>query len=181
MWLLAGPGAKAQGQAVFVQLHIAAANGFGEVAALLLEHRASLSAKDLDGWEPLHAAAYWGQVRARRGRWGRAPGSSGTFSNLGSRPQVHLVELLVAHGADLNSKSLTDETPLGEPEPHPSGVGEGQGAPMILCLSSSDLCGDEDVRAKLLELKHKHDALLRAQGRQRSLLRRRTSSAGSRG
>lgn len=45
----------------------------------------------------------------------------------------------------------------------------------------SDLCGDEEVRAKLLELKHKQDALLRAQGRQRSLLRRRTSSAGSRG
>jgi len=43
------------------------------------------------------------------------------------------------------------------------------------------VCGDEEVRAKLLELKHKHDALLRAQGRQRSLLRRRTSSAGSRG
>nr|XP_058899301.1 protein phosphatase 1 regulatory subunit 16A isoform X3 [Kogia breviceps] len=111
-------------------LHIAAANGFGEAAALLLEHRASLSTKDCDGWEPLHAAAYWGQV--------------------------HLVELLVAHGADLNGKSLADETPL-------------------------DVCGDEEVRAKLLELKHKHDALLRAQGRQHSLLRRRTSSAGSRG
>ncbi|XP_008569958.1 PREDICTED: protein phosphatase 1 regulatory subunit 16A [Galeopterus variegatus] len=111
-------------------LHIAAANGFSEAAAVLLEHRASLSAKDCDGWEPLHAAAYWGQV--------------------------HLVELLVAHGADLNGKSLMDETPL-------------------------DVCGDEEVRAKLLELKHKHDALLRAQGRQRSLLRRRTSSAGSRG
>lgn len=111
-------------------LHIAAANGFGEAAALLLEHRASLSAKDQDGWEPLHAAAYWGQV--------------------------HLAELLVAHGADLNGKSLADETPL-------------------------DVCGDEEVRTKLLELKHKHDALLRAQGRQRSLLRRRTSSAGSRG
>jgi len=69
-------------------LHIAAANGFGEAAAVLLEHRASLSAKDRDGWEPLHAAAYWGQV--------------------------HLVELLVAHGADLNGKSLMDETPLGE-------------------------------------------------------------------
>ncbi|XP_053414944.1 protein phosphatase 1 regulatory subunit 16A [Nycticebus coucang] len=111
-------------------LHIAAANGFGKVAALLLEHQASLSAKDQDGWEPLHAAAYWGQV--------------------------HLVELLVAHGADLNGKSLMDETPL-------------------------DVCGDEEVRAKLLELKHKHDALLRAQGRQHSLLRRRTSSAGSHG
>lgn len=117
-------------QAVCLQLHIAAANGFSEAAALLLEHQASLSAKDRDGWEPLHAAAYWGQVR--------------------------LVELLVAHGADLNGKSLMDETPL-------------------------DVCGDEEVRAKLLELKHKHDALLRAQGRQRSLLRRRTSSAGSRG
>ncbi|XP_045311560.1 protein phosphatase 1 regulatory subunit 16A [Leopardus geoffroyi] len=70
--------------------------------------------------------------------------------------QVHLVELLVAHGADLNGRSLMDETPL-------------------------DVCGDEEVRTKLLELKHKHDALLRAQGRQRSLLRRRTSSAGSRG
>lgn len=111
-------------------LHIAAANGFSEVATLLLEQGASLSAKDHDGWEPLHAAAYWGQV--------------------------HLVELLVAHGADLNGKSLVDETPL-------------------------DVCGDEEVRAKLLELKHKQDALLRAQGRQRSLLRRRTSSAGSRG
>ncbi|KAM6171246.1 protein phosphatase 1 regulatory subunit 16A [Erethizon dorsatum] len=111
-------------------LHIAAANGFSEAAALLLEHGASLSTKDRDGWEPLHAAAYWGQV--------------------------HLAELLVAHGADLNGKSLIDETPL-------------------------DVCGDEEVRAKLLELKHKHDALLRGQGRQRSLLRRRTSSAGSRG
>uniref|UniRef100_K9J1L8 Protein phosphatase 1 regulatory subunit 16A n=1 Tax=Desmodus rotundus TaxID=9430 RepID=K9J1L8_DESRO len=70
--------------------------------------------------------------------------------------QVHLVELLVAHGADLNGKSLMEETPL-------------------------DVCGDEEVRAKLLELKHKHEALLRAQGRQRSLLRRRASSAGSRG
>ncbi|KAK2509011.1 hypothetical protein MC885_013694 [Smutsia gigantea] len=70
--------------------------------------------------------------------------------------QVRLVELLAAHGADLDGKSLMDETPL-------------------------DLCGGEEVRAKLLELKHKHDALLRAQGRQRSLLRRRTSSAGSRG
>lgn len=70
--------------------------------------------------------------------------------------QVHLVELLVANGADLDAKSLMDETPL-------------------------DVCGDEEVRAKLLELKQKQDALLRAQGRQRSLLRRRTSSAGSRG
>ncbi|XP_014448749.1 protein phosphatase 1 regulatory subunit 16A [Tupaia chinensis] len=111
-------------------LHIAAAHGFGEAAALLLEHGASLSARDQDGWAPLHAAAYWGQA--------------------------HLVELLVAHGADMEGKSLMEETPL-------------------------DVCADEEVRAKLLELKHKQDALLRAQGRPRSLPRRRTSSAGSRG
>ncbi|XP_047580149.1 protein phosphatase 1 regulatory subunit 16A isoform X2 [Lutra lutra] len=70
--------------------------------------------------------------------------------------QVHLAELLVAHGADLNGKSLADETPL-------------------------DVCGDEAVRTRLLELKHRQDALLRAQGRRHSLPRRRTSSAGSRG
>ena len=52
-------------QAVCLQLHIAAANGFSEAAALLLEHQASLSAKDRDGWEPLHAAAYWGHFVKR--------------------------------------------------------------------------------------------------------------------
>lgn len=53
---------------VCLQLHIASANGFSEVATLLLEQGASLSAKDHDGWEPLHAAAYWGQVSVHRNR-----------------------------------------------------------------------------------------------------------------
>ncbi|NXG01398.1 PP16A phosphatase, partial [Sakesphorus luctuosus] len=70
--------------------------------------------------------------------------------------QVQLVELLVAHGADLGAKSLLDETPL-------------------------DVCGDEEVRAKLLELKHKHAAVMKSQEKHKSLLQRRTSSAGSRG
>lgn len=70
--------------------------------------------------------------------------------------QIHLVELLVAHGADLNGKSVLDETPL-------------------------DVCGDEEVRAKLLELKHKHDAIMKSHDKHKSLLQRRTSSAGSRG
>ncbi|XP_027667094.2 LOW QUALITY PROTEIN: protein phosphatase 1 regulatory subunit 16A [Falco biarmicus] len=111
-------------------LHIAVANGYMEAAELLLEHRAGTSARDEDGWEPLHAAACWGQVQ--------------------------LVELLVAHGADLNGKSVLDETPL-------------------------DVCGDEEVRAKLLELKHKHDAVMKSHEKHKSLLQRRTSSAGSRG
>ncbi|KAM6209082.1 LOW QUALITY PROTEIN: protein phosphatase 1 regulatory subunit 16A [Sarcoramphus papa] len=70
--------------------------------------------------------------------------------------QVQLVELLVAHGADLNGKSVLDETPL-------------------------DVCGDEEVRAKLLELKHKRDAVMKSHEKRKSLLQRRTSSAGSRG
>ncbi|XP_025028588.1 protein phosphatase 1 regulatory subunit 16A isoform X1 [Python bivittatus] len=111
-------------------LHIASANGYLEAAELLLEHQASTSAKDNDGWQPLHAAACWGQIP--------------------------LVELLVAHGADLNGKSVLEETPL-------------------------DVCADEDVRAKLLELKHKQDAIMKSHDKHKSLLQRRTSSAGSRG
>ncbi|XP_014811587.1 PREDICTED: protein phosphatase 1 regulatory subunit 16A [Calidris pugnax] len=111
-------------------LHIAAANGYTEAAELLLEHRASTHVGDEDGWQPLHAAACWGQVP--------------------------LVELLVAHGADLDGRSVLDETPL-------------------------DVCGDEEVRAKLLDLKHKHAALQKSQEKHHSLLQRRTSSAGSRG
>ncbi|KAK2512626.1 hypothetical protein Q9233_016155, partial [Columba guinea] len=120
---------------VLRDLHIAAANGYIEAAELLLEHRAGVTAQDRDGWQPLHAAACWGQV-----------GDSG----------VPLLELLVAHGADLNAKSLLDETPL-------------------------DVCGDDEVRAKLLELKHKHAAVMKSHDRTKSLLQRRTSSAGSRG
>ncbi|KAM8967413.1 protein phosphatase 1 regulatory subunit 16A isoform 2-T2 [Pelodytes ibericus] len=70
--------------------------------------------------------------------------------------QIHLVEFLVAHGADLNAKSQLDETPL-------------------------DVCGDEEVRCKILELKHKHDAIKKSQEKHKTALQRRTSSAGSRG
>lgn len=98
-----------------LQLHVAAASGFSEAAALLLEHRASLSTKDRDGWAPLHAAAYWGQVSSGPGRPGHGrPGARGLQQPALLGPQVHLVELLVAHGADLNARSLMDETPLGE-------------------------------------------------------------------
>ncbi|OPJ86459.1 protein phosphatase 1 regulatory subunit 16A [Patagioenas fasciata monilis] len=44
-----------------------------------------------------------------------------------------------------------------------------------------DVCGDDEVRAKLLELKHKHAAVMKSHERTKSLLQRRTSSAGSRG
>ena len=40
------------------------ANGYLSVAELLLENKAQVELKDLDGWTPLHAAACWGQVSA---------------------------------------------------------------------------------------------------------------------
>ncbi|XP_061569628.1 protein phosphatase 1 regulatory subunit 16A [Cololabis saira] len=70
--------------------------------------------------------------------------------------QIQIVELLVAHGASLNAKSVLEETPL-------------------------DVCMDEEVRAKLLDLKHKHDAIMKSQDRQKGTLQRRASSTGSRG
>lgn len=70
--------------------------------------------------------------------------------------QIQMVELLVAHGASLNAKSELDETPL-------------------------DVCTDEEVRAKMMELKHKHDAIMKGQDKHKNTLQRRVSSTGSRG
>lgn len=70
--------------------------------------------------------------------------------------QIQMVELLVGHGANLNSKSVLEETPL-------------------------DVCMDEEVRAKLMDLKHKHDAIMKGQDKQKGTLQRRASSTGSRG
>uniref|UniRef100_A0A3P9LAW3 Protein phosphatase 1, regulatory subunit 16A n=1 Tax=Oryzias latipes TaxID=8090 RepID=A0A3P9LAW3_ORYLA len=70
--------------------------------------------------------------------------------------QIQIVELLVAHGASLNAKSVLEETPL-------------------------DVCMDEEVRAKLMDLKHKHDAIMKSQDRQKGTLQKRASSTGSRG
>ncbi|KAJ8259423.1 hypothetical protein GJAV_G00169100 [Gymnothorax javanicus] len=70
--------------------------------------------------------------------------------------QMHVAELLVSHGASLNAKTFLDETPI-------------------------DLCEDEEFRAVLLDLKHKHDIIMKSQLKHKTSLCRRTSSAGSRG
>lgn len=70
--------------------------------------------------------------------------------------QILMAELLVSHGASLSAKTSLDETPL-------------------------DLCEDEEFRSLLLELKHKHDIIMKSQLKNKSSLSRRTSSAGSRG
>ncbi|XP_069035493.1 protein phosphatase 1 regulatory inhibitor subunit 16B [Lepisosteus oculatus] len=70
--------------------------------------------------------------------------------------QMHVAELLVSHGASLDAKTYMDETPI-------------------------DLCEDEEFRAILMDLKHKHDIIMKSQLKQKTSLCRRTSSAGSRG
>lgn len=48
-------------------------------------------------------------------------------------------------------------------------------------FSVLDLCEEEEFKVLLLELKHKHDVIMKSQLRHKSSLSRRTSSAGSRG
>ncbi|XP_069813010.1 protein phosphatase 1 regulatory subunit 16A isoform X2 [Dendropsophus ebraccatus] len=129
----------------------------------LLESGAEVNAQDPSGTSLLHIAAANGYLAAAELLLDNKASLSARDSD-GWEPlhaaacwgQIHLVELLVAHGADLNSKSFLDETPL-------------------------DVCGDEEVRAKILELKNKHDAIRKSQDKHKSALQRRTSSAGSRG
>uniref|UniRef100_A0A0K0D003 ANK_REP_REGION domain-containing protein n=1 Tax=Angiostrongylus cantonensis TaxID=6313 RepID=A0A0K0D003_ANGCA len=66
-------------------LHIAAANGYYDVAAFLL--RCGVPAIDNDLWQPVHAAACWAQP--------------------------DLVELICEYGGDINAKTSSGETPLG--------------------------------------------------------------------
>ncbi|XP_062335035.1 protein phosphatase 1 regulatory subunit 16A [Osmerus eperlanus] len=70
--------------------------------------------------------------------------------------QIQMVELLVANGASLDSKTSLEETPL-------------------------DLCVDEEMRAKMMDLKHKHDAIMKSQDRHKGTLQRQASSTSSRG
>ncbi|XP_013860226.1 protein phosphatase 1 regulatory inhibitor subunit 16B isoform X1 [Austrofundulus limnaeus] len=70
--------------------------------------------------------------------------------------QMHVAELLASHGASLNAKTFLEETPI-------------------------DLCEDEEFRTILLDLKHKHETIMKSQLKHKTSLCRRTSSAGSRG
>ncbi|CAG5135918.1 unnamed protein product [Candidula unifasciata] len=67
-------------------LHVAAANGYMEVAEFLLDHHVSVDSRDNESWQPIHAAAYWGQLE--------------------------ILELLVQNGADLDAKTKNGETPF---------------------------------------------------------------------
>ncbi len=45
-----------------MQLHVAAANGYISVVDLLLEKSVAIDTRDNEGWQPLHAATFWGHV-----------------------------------------------------------------------------------------------------------------------
>ncbi|KAK0422777.1 hypothetical protein QR680_007778 [Steinernema hermaphroditum] len=67
-------------------LHVAAANGYYDVAAFLLRCNMKHSVRDNDLWTPMHAAAYWGQP--------------------------DLIELLCDNGGDLDAVTRTSLTPI---------------------------------------------------------------------
>uniref|UniRef100_A0A915BSP5 ANK_REP_REGION domain-containing protein n=2 Tax=Parascaris univalens TaxID=6257 RepID=A0A915BSP5_PARUN len=67
-------------------LHVAAANGYYDVAAFLLRCGVSPCVRDNDLWMPVHAAACWAQP--------------------------DLIELLCEYGGDINAKTNNGETPL---------------------------------------------------------------------
>jgi ankyrin repeat protein len=69
------------------KLHIAAANGYYDVAAFLLRCNVSPVLRDIDLWQPIHAASSWNQP--------------------------DLIELLCEYGADINAKTGAGEMPLG--------------------------------------------------------------------
>lgn len=66
---------------------MAAANGYVEVALYILSKSCKVDIQDIDGWTPLHAAAFWGEV--------------------------DIIELLGAHGADFKIRTFSGERPVG--------------------------------------------------------------------
>ncbi|XP_049912301.1 protein phosphatase 1 regulatory subunit 16A [Epinephelus moara] len=142
--------------------------GAKEVAMLadiraLVQSGADLNAQDANGTTLLHIASANGYVSVaellleHRAQVEVKDSDGWTPLHAASCwGQIQMVELLVAHGASLNAKSVLEETPL-------------------------DVCMDEEVRAKLMDLKHKHDAIMKSQDRQKGTLQRRASSTGSRG
>lgn len=162
------------------------------MAEVLLERSAQVEVKDSDGWTPLHAASCWGHVRAayceKHHTISLSAFTPRVFDFTG---QIQMVEMLVANGANLNAKSVLDETPLGEFR----GIFFStfrlnlfiMFGLLFISLSKnllpllSDLCVDEEVRAKIMDLKHKQDAIMKSQDRQKGTLQKRVSSTGSRG
>lgn len=68
-------------------LHIAAANGYLSAVKFLLKHGVNVDACDNDLWRPLHGAACWGNEQ-----------------------HAQVIELLIESGAQLDAKTINEET-----------------------------------------------------------------------
>ena len=90
-WLLNhGADVDAQRHASGTPLYLAINNGNFEIARMLLEHKADINTRDLDGHVALHLAS----------------------SPSNTRDQLEIMELLLRHGADTNALDGGGSTPL---------------------------------------------------------------------
>jgi Ankyrin repeats (3 copies)/Ankyrin repeats (many copies) len=100
-------------------LHLASRQGNEEVARVLVEHGAEVSAKDKDGSTPLHEASSGGGVDLARflvehGADASAKGENGLtpLHEASSRGHVYLARFLVEHSADVSAEDESGSTPL---------------------------------------------------------------------
>jgi len=100
-------------------LHLASANGHADLAQMLVERAADLSAQRNDGWTALHLASYNGHVNlalmlVERGANVSAQTKHGsTALHLASlNGHVHLARMLIERGADVSARKKDGWTAL---------------------------------------------------------------------
>ena len=109
-------------------LKAAKSGSVADVRKLLRQDKSLLIARDSDGSNPLHCAAWKGHVEVvealldagaeinahnENGHWGTTPLHAAAHGN-----QRAVAELLIKRGADLTAKNLNGRTPLGETTVH---------------------------------------------------------------
>ncbi|RMC06540.1 hypothetical protein DUI87_15977 [Hirundo rustica rustica] len=93
-------------------LHVACANGYKNVASLILDHEADLNVVDNLYWTPLHLAAKYGQIKVWDQKMGQLPpGVLGLPSHHEVGIETNLVKLLLMHHANPNLLNCNNEKP----------------------------------------------------------------------
>ncbi|XP_015263018.1 PREDICTED: protein phosphatase 1 regulatory inhibitor subunit 16B isoform X2 [Gekko japonicus] len=178
-----GANVNAKDNELWTPLHAAATCGHINLVKILIQHGADLLAVNADGNMPYDLCedeptldvietcmAYQGITQEKINEMRAAPEQAminditeliATGQDLNATDGqgatlMQMAELLVSHGASLSARTAMDEMPI-------------------------DLCEEEEFKVLLLELKHKHDVIMKSQMRHKSSLSRRSSSTGSRG
>uniref|UniRef100_A0A6I8NG04 Protein phosphatase 1 regulatory subunit 16B n=1 Tax=Ornithorhynchus anatinus TaxID=9258 RepID=A0A6I8NG04_ORNAN len=178
-----GANVNAKDNELWTPLHAAATCGHINLVKILIQYGADLLAVNSDGNMPYDLCedeptldvietcmAYQGITQEKINEMRAAPeqqmisdihcmiaaGQNLDWTDAQGATLMQMAELLVSHGASLSARTSMDEMPI-------------------------DLCEEEEFKVLLLELKHKHDVIMKSQLRHKSSLSRRTSSAGSRG